>query len=174
MYKPPARINMSITCRFAVMFLLLAPACASAAGETKPAVSANEPSGRQRIIPRHKIDQSAASSSTSPGGWWVGTTGIALALAVFGGVVVTARKLKPGGEGGPLKVLSKTSLSPKHSVYLLKAGDRVLIVGTGPQGAPSLLGEMDQDVKSEPVKAAPRPAVAPLLSTLRQRVGGAV
>jgi flagellar protein FliO/FliZ len=39
-------------------------------------------------------------------------------------------------------VVGRTSLSPRHTVYLLKAGDRVLIVGTGPQGSPTLLGEM--------------------------------
>jgi flagellar protein FliO/FliZ len=51
------------------------------------------------------------------------------------------------GDDAPagLRVLGRTALTPKHSVYLLKAGDRVLIVGTGPQGAPSLLGEMDPE-----------------------------
>ena len=101
--------------------------------------------GRQRIISHPKIGSTPNTSSTSPGGWWFGSAGIAVALAAVGGVVVAAKKLKPGSEAGPLKVLSRTSLSPRHSVYLLKVGDRVLIVGTGPQGAPSLLGEMDRD-----------------------------
>jgi len=39
-------------------------------------------------------------------------------------------------------VIGRTSLSPRHTVHLLSIGQRVLIVGTGPQGAPSLLGEL--------------------------------
>jgi flagellar protein FliO/FliZ len=72
----------------------------------------------------------------------MGTAGIALALAAFGGMSVAAKKFLPQSESGPLRVLGRTSLSPKHAVYLLKAGDKVLIVGTGPQGSPTLLGEM--------------------------------
>jgi flagellar biogenesis protein FliO len=72
----------------------------------------------------------------------MGTAGIALALAAFGGMSIAARKFLPQSESGPVRVLGRTSLSPKHAVYLLKAGDKVLIVGTGPQGSPTLLGEM--------------------------------
>ncbi len=79
----------------------------------------------------------------------MGTAGIALALAAFGGMSVAAKKFLPQSESGPLRVLGRTSLSPKHAVYLLKAGDKVLIVGTGPQGSPTLLGEM-------PPESAPR------------------
>jgi hypothetical protein len=35
------------------------------------------------------------------------------------------------------------SLSPKHSVYLLRVGRRVLLVGAGPQGPPALISELD-------------------------------
>ena len=72
----------------------------------------------------------------------MGTAGIALALAAFGGMSLAARKFLPQSESGPLRVVGRTSLSPKHTVYLLKAGDKVLIVGTGPGGSPTLLGEM--------------------------------
>jgi hypothetical protein len=83
--------------------------------------------------------------ATPTGGWWLGTAGIGLALAVCGGMSVAARRgwrLPQAQSGGVLRVLGRTSLSPRHSVYLLRAGDRVLLVGTGPQGAPSLLGEL--------------------------------
>ena len=63
----------------------------------------------------------------------MGTAGIALALAAFGGMSLAAKRFLPQSESGPLRVVGRTSLSPKHSVYLLKAGDRVLIVGTGPR-----------------------------------------
>jgi len=47
-------------------------------------------------------------------------------------------------------VVSRTSLSPKHSVYVLRIGRRVLLVGTGPQGAPSLITELDELAEIEP------------------------
>ena len=50
--------------------------------------------------------------------------------------------LAPGHAGTTLRVVGRTSLSPRHTVHLLSIGQRVLIVGTGPQGAPSLLGEL--------------------------------
>lgn len=97
-----------------------------------------------------------ARSSAAPGdgstGWWAGGVGVVAALAGFGGLGLVSKRLGlvPGGHAaapGGLKVIGRTSLSPRHSVYLLQAGDRVLIVGTGSQGAPSLLGELDPAVK---------------------------
>jgi hypothetical protein len=85
------------------------------------------------------------AEATPTGGWWLGTAGIALALAVCGGISVAARRgwrLPQVKSSGVLRVVGRTSLSPRHFVYLLRAGDRVLILGTGPQGAPSLLGEL--------------------------------
>ncbi len=73
--------------------------------------------------------------------------GVALALAFIGWGSVAARRYVPQGASAPLaalRVVGRTSLSPRHSVYLLDVGGRVLIVGTGPQGAPSLLGELSE------------------------------
>jgi hypothetical protein len=90
----------------------------------------------------------AGARPEGQGGWWLGTAGVALALAACGWVSVAARRARPLSGSRPgvgpstLRVLGRTNLSPRHTVYLLEAGDRVLIVGTGPQGAPSLLGEL--------------------------------
>ena len=48
-----------------------------------------------------------------------------------------------------MRVVGRTVLSPKHSVYLLEVGDRVLIVGTGAARAPSLLGELTDPVERD-------------------------
>jgi flagellar biogenesis protein FliO len=50
-----------------------------------------------------------------------------------------------GTDGGALRVVGRASLGPKQSVYLLRAGDQVLIVGTGPAGPPTLLGSLTPD-----------------------------
>ena len=102
--------------------------------------------GRQRIIPHQKIGKTPTTTSTSSGGWWLGSAGIALALAIFGGISLASRKYLPKSETSPLRVIGRTSLSPKHTVYLLKVGEKTLIIGTGPQGSPTLLGEMEPDL----------------------------
>lgn len=93
------------------------------------------------------------SSST----WWLGTGGIALALAAVGGLSVASKRFLPPRSGAnALRVLGRTSLSPKHSVYLLEVGQRILIIGTGAQGAPSLLGELTDPAECEAFLGTPR------------------
>jgi flagellar biogenesis protein FliO len=79
---------------------------------------------------------------------WRGDSGtVALALtallAIVGVGIVLGNRLKPAGASGVLRVVGRAHLTGRHSVYLLRAGERTLILGVGPQGAPSLLGELD-------------------------------
>lgn len=46
------------------------------------------------------------------------------------------------GASGSLRVVGRVSLSPRHSIYMVRAGERVWLIGTGSQGAPTLLGEL--------------------------------
>lgn len=84
-----------------------------------------------------------ARASGEGSGWWFGPAGIVLVLAVFGGGSLACRKFLPkdAGDAKGLRVVGRTSLSPKHMVHLVRAGDRILMIGTGPQGPPALLGE---------------------------------
>ncbi|MGE3821890.1 MAG: flagellar biosynthetic protein FliO [Isosphaeraceae bacterium] len=150
------------------------------AGFTSPGVRADRPPPtasigspspvepeRRKVRPREAVGVDFRRTSVTSGGtgtWWFGTAGVALALAACGWASVAAGRFRAGaGAGGAvdgLRVVGKTALSPKHSVYLLRAGDRVLIVGTGPQGAPSLLGEMPPRAQApgtaDPPTTAPR------------------
>jgi flagellar protein FliO/FliZ len=88
-----------------------------------------------------------------PGGsdsWSLVMIGITLALAVCGGMIAFARRFLPQGAGVGMQVVGRVSLSPKHSVYLLRVGRRVLLVGAGPQGSPSLISELDDLAEIEP------------------------
>jgi flagellar biogenesis protein FliO len=76
--------------------------------------------------------------------------GITLVLALCGGVAAAARRLSSQGPAGVIRVVSRVSISPKHSVYLLRVGRRVLLVGAGPQGPPSLISELDELAEIEP------------------------
>jgi flagellar protein FliO/FliZ len=71
------------------------------------------------------------------------TAGLALVLAICGGLGVVARRYLPKGVVGSMKVIGRVGLTPKHAVYMVQVGRRVLVIGTGPQGAPSLISELD-------------------------------
>lgn len=107
-----------------------------------------------------------------------------MALALCGGISLAMRRgWAPAHPVGLLRVVGRTSLSPRHTVHLLSVGDRVLIVGTGPQGAPSLLGELtdlddqrqltrrrDRD-QDEPAPVADPPILDRAAATFRRPSG---
>ena len=80
--------------------------------------------------------------------WWLGPAGVAAALAVVGGVSLASRRfglnlnLGAARDLGALGVVGHARLSPKHSVYLVRVGGRVLILGAGAGGSPTTLGEV--------------------------------
>ncbi len=79
-------------------------------------------------------------------GWWLGSAGITLVLAVCGAICIAARKYWPQEPTGSLRVVGRLNLSSRHSIYLVRAGERVLLIGAGSQGAPSLLGELTEEI----------------------------
>jgi flagellar biogenesis protein FliO len=58
-------------------------------------------------------------------------------------LVMRRGRLMNVGEAPLVRVLARTSLGPRHAVHLVRIGDQTLLVGTGPQGAPTLLAECD-------------------------------
>jgi flagellar biogenesis protein FliO len=133
--------------------------------------------GRHRIPPHLKIDRNTPPTSVGNGGWWVGSVALALCLIGLGAASLAAKRYAtgPGELGRSIRVIGRTSLTPKHVVHLVKVADRVLLFGTGPQGAPSLLGELDE--LEEPVadlsqSSGPIENATRLLSSLARRSGG--
>jgi len=143
---PSARVRRLTMVLVLVSVLPMAGAASrpARAGDGTPRVTLAGPSapGRHPIPARGPTGRRGEGPSEASGGWWLGTAAIALALALCGGISVATRRYLPQHAAGPLRVICRTSLSPKHTVYLLEAGRRVLIVGTGPQGPPSLLGDL--------------------------------
>ncbi len=98
-------------------------------------------------------------------GWWFGPVGIAAALAVVGGISLASKRFNLNlGIGavrdlGSVGVVGQTRLSPKHAVYLVRVGDRVLIVGAGQGGSPATLGEVTDP--TELARLIPRRVVRP-------------
>ncbi len=129
-----------------------APRSAGAVDDRSPTHA--ESRGRDDVFrPQRSVLQRRSSSTArtgGPDGWYLGMAGVTLVLAVCGGVVAAARRLSTQGPAGAIRVVSRVSLSPKHSVYLLRVGRRALLVGAGPQGAPTLISELDDLTEIEP------------------------
>jgi flagellar biosynthetic protein FliP len=53
------------------------------------------------------------------------------------------RKARRLGTLGELEVVGRTSLGTRHAMYLVRVGERVLLVGAGNQGPPALLAEIE-------------------------------
>jgi hypothetical protein len=127
------------------------PVCAWAGpGEAGSPAKPRAPAGVPRVpgLAGPSFLPSAARSVTD--GWGPGWAGVALVLAICGGVAAAIRRYVPRVPTAAVQVVGRVSLSPKHSVYLLRVGRRVLLVGAGPQGPPSLISELDDLPESPP------------------------
>jgi flagellar biogenesis protein FliO len=133
------------------------------ADEKPPTLSLSRPDVSERPLAPER-PKAGSSRTESTGGWWITPVGLAAALAVFGGLSLASKRFLPNRESGPIQVVGRSSLSPKHSVYLLRVGERVLIVGTGPQGAPATLGEVTDP--AELARLAPRKTGPPGLASV--------
>lgn len=80
---------------------------------------------------------------------------IVLVMALLAGVLILLRKratatFRLPGASGPasrrLEVLERVSLSPQHALHLVRAGGRLLLVGTAPNSCQLL----DDSVSEEP------------------------
>lgn len=133
--------------RIVIWLALVAVAAPALADDAPPVHALRNPATTER----HPIAPRASSSSgAASGGWWLGVAGVVLALGVSGGFCLASRK---GGARDPLAgiaVVGRASLSPRHSVALVKVAGRTYLIGLGPQSAPALLGEWDD----EPAAAA--------------------
>jgi hypothetical protein len=118
----------------------------SLADEVPPKVALVDPSGRSHHPIRRREATGRPSQAPVSGHWWLGTAGIGLVLGAFGALSLASRRWKGlvGREASGLQVIGRTALSPRHSVYLVRAGERVFLIGAGPQGPPAFLGELHE------------------------------
>jgi flagellar biogenesis protein FliO len=107
------------------------------------------PSNERSLFAHGVRTSDVPARSPASAGWWLGSTGIALALAICGAACVAARKYWPQNSTGMVRVVGRVSLSPRQSIYLVRAGRRVILIGAGGQGAPTLLGELSEGEQTE-------------------------
>ncbi len=146
------------------------------ADEKPPVAAIAQPDPSTRV--RRPIPASGGGSVTeSTTGWWLGPVIAVAGLAVLGGVSLASKRFLPTRESGPLQVVGRSSLSAKHSVSLLRVGDRVLIVGIGPQGPPSSLGEVTDPAElarllpRRPAPLRPAPSTPIKITGFDRRIG---
>ncbi|WP_165070718.1 flagellar biosynthetic protein FliO [Paludisphaera rhizosphaerae] len=119
---------------------------------TAPAVPAQEAPAPETVKSSRETLASRKSRSTlapTSQAWWLGTAVMILALGGAGAICMAAKHRTESGPTVRLQVVGRVALPPKHAVFAVKAGGRTLLIGVGPQGAPSLVGELDAD--DEPV-----------------------
>jgi flagellar protein FliO/FliZ len=144
MPRPLAALGLPLWLAIGTVVLDAAPAHADAPAIQEASNPGNRLAMKGRFLGSRTLRPERLDSS-----WW-GMVGITLALAVCGGVYAVCRRFLPRSAAGAVCVVSRVSLSPKHSVYMLRIGHRLLLVGTGPQGAPSLIAELDDLPGVEP------------------------
>lgn len=136
------------------------------AGDGPPLASIGAPTTSPRAADKDIVIRRSASpqaSGTSRGGpWWLGSAGVVAIFAGLGYAVWSARRqgmvgFRLNSRPKGLEVVGRTALTPKHHVHLLRAGERILLIGTGPGGSPAFLGEWSGPDPSVPATPASRP-----------------
>jgi hypothetical protein len=137
--------------RCLVALAVLLTASGARADDPPPTAIAAPARGRHLVPPSRGSTPRSALSGNSLG-WWLGPVGIVVVLAAFGGLSMVLRKFPPRPQtaGREVQVVGRTALSPRHTIHMVRAGDRLLLIGTGPQGPPALLGEFDEADVSPP------------------------
>lgn len=109
--------------------------------------------------------------SALPGGYGLALVQTLLALAavcVLAWVVLRWSARRGLGTGrGRVRVIERTPLDGRRSLYLVEVGERVLLIGAGDGGAPSVLAELDP--AELPPAPAPPPSLPDLLARWRSR-----
>jgi len=133
---------------FSLMLVLCGPALGQA---SRPAEPASRAVGSGREDQAGQGDDRRVGDGGGPSIWpWVQTVG---ALAVVVGLIFALRhvlrRLGPVGAirrgAGPVEVIMRSNLSPRERVYLVRMGERVLLVGSGPAGLTTLCEVSDAE-----------------------------
>lgn len=117
--------------------------------------------------------QASADAGELPGGYGIALLQTLLALAavcVLAWVVLrwaAQRGLGLGVSGARVKILERVPLDARRTLWLVKIGEKVLVIGAGDNAAPALLAELRED-ELPPLDA---PATTTFADVLR-RVGG--
>lgn len=108
---------------------------------------------------------------SAPGGYGVALLQTLFALAAVCVLAWAFLRLSArrgfGTGSGRARVLERLPLDGRRALYLVEIGERILLVGVGDGGAPSLIAELDP---SELPPASERPTGGSLLELMQKRL----
>jgi flagellar biogenesis protein FliO len=111
---------------------------------------------------------------------WSGIRDVLIGLVLLSGVfiaVVWYLKRSPRTRkyfgAGPIKVLSRAHLGPRQTLYLVKAGERVLLIGQGGDGLNTLMEVSDPGEVSRTLALVEESAPESMTSTFRAALASA-
>lgn len=88
---------------------------------------------RSSVLRRRDQEDALGRMQAAPAPWYrTGIGALAIVLALVGGVFWALRRWFPSirvSDGGVIKVVARTAVSPKHNVALLRFGRRFILVG---------------------------------------------
>ena len=96
----------------------------------KPEAPSDEPRTSRAMLFRRWPTAVAQGTSDS---WSLTMIGITVTLAIFGGLVAASRRFLPQQAGVAMQVVGRVSLSPRHTVYMLRVGTGFCSSGPGPR-----------------------------------------
>jgi flagellar biogenesis protein FliO len=105
----------------------------------------------QGLVPDSDPNEAEPLGSFSDTGSWILNTvtalGVVIALifAMRMGMNKLSGRPVMGGRSGVVEILSRTSLSPRNQVMLLRLGQRIIVVSEGPAGVRTLANLDDPD-----------------------------
>lgn len=127
--------------------LLNSPPPALGQSETE----AQAPSMAVTKVPRSDHRASSTTSGLNPRdvlqSWSIPIAALALAGLGVTSLIQQRRRRATAPGSPPLQVVHQTRLGPRHSLYIVRLGNRTLLVGAGAQGAPTLLTECESSVE---------------------------
>src|SRR5690606_12750813 len=100
----------------------------------RAAIAAAGPSeGRDLTVRRSGAERGEPTGAVGTPSWWLVAAGIGVALVGLGAASLGAGRWArlPGRSAGDLRVVGRLHLTTRHSIHLLRVGDRTLLVGTG-------------------------------------------
>lgn len=111
-----------------------------------------------------QVDAAPGTGELGPGALW--PTLIVVVLLVAALLIVRLRGLgaRARSAGGLLEAQAQLTLAPGHTLYVVRAGERRLLLGGAPGGL-TLLTELDARPPAQAATAAPEARPAPMTTT---------
>jgi flagellar biogenesis protein FliO len=116
-----------------------------------------EPAGEDRVIVRHGRAAPAAHAATAHSFAPLVTASmlwpLAIVLGAIGLGVYLMKRVSPqwrgAGNAGPIRVLARHYVTPKHGLFLVRVGRRAVLIGVSPDGIETVDRFTDPDEVAE-------------------------